>query len=194
METEFWFPVPIWRDNLGLNDQQIEFATSSCLALSQQSQGRTLSNYGGWQSEELTSLDIENLGLSFIQTTVQNMAQKCMEALGSDRLVSIGNAWVNINWRGHFNKPHTHPRADLVAVCYLTDATSPIVFKRQQDVFHYFLENVSSNHLTDSSFATVSYNPPKNTVIIFPSWLVHETQPHDGNNPRISVSVNFKST
>lgn len=192
LQIESWFAVPIWQVNLGLTEEELNCAKNLCLDFESKNKGRVLSNYGGWQSNDLNEQDLKILGLNFIQTVVKDYAQMCIKEFGSSKILSIGNVWININRRGDFNKPHTHPRTNLVAVTYLTDSVSAIVFKRPQDVFSYFLDEIESNNNTQNSFSIVSYKPSKNTVLIFPAWLVHETELHNSDDPRISVSANFR--
>jgi len=189
LQVESWFSVPIWQASLNLDDFQINQLKQDCLTLEQTSEGRVYSNYGGWQSKDI--FDEHQINLSVITSTVKKYVEECARQLGSNRSVSAANTWININRKGHFNAPHVHTKTSLVSVSYLTDADSSIVFKRQQDLFDYFLKEIGSENSTYFSYTSVSYKPQKNMVLIFPAWLTHETEPHNSDDPRISITTNF---
>jgi uncharacterized protein (TIGR02466 family) len=191
MNVETWFPVPIWNIVTSVSDTQNQQAIDFCLNLKSRLDGRTVSNAGGWQSQDLLSSDLLGTPLApIVDEVLLPACQQAMAALGSTKKLKTANFWVNINGKGHFNLPHSHDGSVLSGVFYLTNENSSIAFTRQKDVFDYFLQTINSDYSTPLSFFEVKYTPIKNSLLIFPSWLWHSVERNDTDQDRISIAFN----
>lgn len=193
MNLETWFPTPIWNMVANIPDCQNQEAVNFCFALKQNSNGRVVSNVGGWQSNELFKADWLNTPLNFLVNAATANCQKALVELGSRKEAVVLNAWVNINGKTNHNQLHNHLNCDLSCVFYLTDNNSEIEFQRPYDIQKYFLDNLESNNSTAASFSHVTYSPSKNTFLIFPAWLQHSVKPNQNESPRISIAMNIKA-
>lgn len=193
MNLETWFPTPIWNTVVGVTDNQSQEAINFCLNLRKQTNGRTVSNVGGWQSNDLLEDELLNTPLEFLIYVAKPACQKAIEEFGSTRKAKILNLWVNINDKNNYNALHNHPNCDFACVFYLTENNADIEFERPYDIQKYFLDNLNSNYSTQLSFSHVAYSPTKNTLLVFPSWLQHRVKPNQNNFTRISVAINIKA-
>jgi uncharacterized protein (TIGR02466 family) len=100
--------------------------------------------------------------------------------------------WININGKGAFNTPHTHPHY-VWSGCY---------YVRQPDVQEgrsgsiEFIDprtgmdgwNPGKGTLTRAKFRT---RPAAGTLLVFPSYLVHWVYPNEDEGERVSVAFNY---
>lgn len=98
-------------------------------------------------------------------------------------------AWANINDPGSFNTVHNHPRALMSGVFYLSTplGSGQLVFRdpRPGAMLSPF---PPSNAPNAASRATLT--PKEGMLAIFPNWLEHHVEPHQGTIPRISIAMN----
>ena len=88
--------------------------------------------------------------------------------------------WLyNINGKGDWNIPHTHPGSDLALVLYLTDSDGLLT------LFNPHAQRVISTHNT-------SINAQKGDIVLFPADLVHYVMPNPREEDRISISMNLQ--
>ena len=87
------------------------------LKLKSKDKGRTVSNYGGWQSKAFYDVD-KNLKSLFnkINVIVESIEKK----LCLSYKIKLGNYWHNVNGFGSFNRPHDHPKSVISGVYYIS--------------------------------------------------------------------------
>lgn len=190
MSYQGLFPIPLWHFNLNLGNIEIEDVKNYCIQLKNKTPGRLLTNVGGWQSEGIIKQGITNTPLYMAFSKIVPILQKCMQDLGSSHCLHVDNAWININDKTNWNKPHTHNGSLLSGVFYLTDNNSDIEFIKDPDINTYFQENIHSKRNTELSFNSFRYTPNKGQLFIFPSWLRHSVYPSESNSERVSISFN----
>ncbi len=155
----------------------------------QDSQGRKLSNVGGWQSE---GFDI-NDNYDVLHNLLINSVPK-IPTITDGVEINIF-AWVNINKTGDFNQKHDHPWSELSGVLWIQspDNCGNIVFESP----HSFVGNkeicsYKQNFKEETNaFLTYYYNTYEGGMLIFPSYLTHWVQPNKSKDDRISVSFNI---
>jgi uncharacterized protein (TIGR02466 family) len=157
--------------------------------------GISLSNEGGWQSNDVdreNSPPCINKLTQYVSDCVGNYALKAGFKPGTGL---AGNMWYNVNGKYSFNYTHTHPQALFSAVYY--------VDVPEGDSGNLALMN--SNGITDytaaymfdiskmNSFSASSYEikPQNNLLIIFPSWVPHLVKPNYTEKNRVSIAFNF---
>ena len=104
-------------------------------------------------------------------------------------------AWLNKYQRGDSQEVHTHIGADNC-----TFSCSYFAQYALNDARFLFYDPDQTKHLGEF---TKHYDGVVNTwfpdvqegdIIIFPSWLHHQVEPHRSDTTRITVSANFKVT
>ena len=180
MQRSDHFPTPIWEDTLQLDYNSI---VEKVLAQKNVSEGRIISNIGGWQSDDM-KLDFPELYKSI-----------------DDKLTEIGNqlsgmefdfcqGWFNVNSGDDYNKLHFHPMSTMSGVLYLKvdDNSGHIVFQNPVNIIEHYPFNPKQNNIL---YSGISYKPEIGKVIIFPSWLGHLVQSSTSNEQRISFAFNY---
>jgi len=166
------------------------------------SRNPSLYSYGGDEvhlSEERTERTI----ISFFQTQVFKLLKE-VEKAHDWETGEWGKfiPWLNINQKGNFNPPHIHPGNDYSGVYYLCvpqdsglihflDPRSAARLSSPDPKTEKLEENwyAKSNPYDSSIF---SYQPEEGKIIIFPSWLMHYSDPNRSEDLRISMPFNSK--
>ena len=86
--------------------------------------------------------------------------------------------WAHIHQKNMSTTIHHHRPALLSAVVYLA---AP---KGSGHIVFYPTSNVTSHYYW--------FPPEKRKILIFPSWLPHAVTRHKGDEPRVSLSINFR--
>ena len=156
------------------------------LKLKSKDKGRTVSNYGGWQSKAFYDVD-KNLKSLFnkINVIVESIEKK----LCLSYKIKLGNYWHNVNGFGSFNRPHDHPKSVISGVYYISvpKNSGKIVFRQNNlnflsgEVLEYNLYNSTTWHVP----------PQENLCVLFPSHLLHYVEPNLNKKERISISFNY---
>ena len=104
--------------------------------------------------------------------------------------IRLDSAWTSIYGRDHFVPQHTHPMSHLSLVFYAaaTQGTGKLVF-----------DNPSRGHFQHFYPPELcwmpyrfSIQPKKSLFVVFPSYLVHSTEPHASDDKRVIYSANIQ--
>lgn len=94
-----------------------------------------------------------------------------------------------MNDKGGFNTLHSHPGALMSGTFYLTvpEGSGELVFRdpRLGVVLSPFHGDNAPNSAND-----VKLIPKVGMLAIFPNWLEHRVEPHQGEIPRVSIAMN----
>ena len=186
MHTELWFPSVVWSAMVHALDNDLlkQFA----YARSSTDRGRVVSNYGGWQSRDLSSGDCVEIDkmVSYLNGEVK----ECAAQVGLPPL-SILNIWININPPGAYNHLHNHVGSVLSGVYYVDaePGQGNIQFERNDNAEYHLPVKVAKDTYYTSTRAT--YACKTGALYIFPGWLKHSVQGNSSNTDRISVSFNY---
>ena len=154
--------------------------------------GRSVSNIGGWQSNQTHIIDCKS-------ETLKNIIMSSVSKLPmSGNLSCTIEGWKNINEPGNFNVPHSHPRSHLSGVLWIKIPKnsgnivfeSPEIFNRYQELDSYSDES----RLNSNNYMTYYFTPKEGNVLIFSSNLQHEVNENKSNEDRISYSFNVTLT
>lgn len=102
----------------------------------------------------------------------------------------LGSAWASIYGRGHYIPQHTHPMAHLSMVFYAaaTEGTGQLIF--ENPARGYF------QHFYPPEICWMPYRfsvqPKKGLFVVFPSYLTHNTEPHQSDEYRVIYSANVQ--
>jgi uncharacterized protein (TIGR02466 family) len=192
-------------DNMGLNYEwffptifaweMLDFDVGSlekyAFKLKEESQGRELSNRGGWQSKDLNHNDPE---LSEIRPLIKSILDEYWSRHNYAGILDLDNMWININGSRSFNVQHSHPNSMLSGVVYIkvpdTGYPGKIVFENPNK---QILSNCWDFEPTDAqTYRDIHYEAEPGKIILFPSWCMHSVEKNDSNDWRISLSFNSK--
>jgi len=119
--------------------------------------------------------------------------QSCIDTLhvdngwNCDRLV-VNKSWINRSdaGSGHHHAPHRHPMSFLSAIFYLTGGPQTIfvdpIAQREWAQFH-----LDGGPISDS---TQYITPIAGGLFIFPSYMIHYSDPNYSNHNRFTISFN----
>jgi len=174
-----------------INEEMFNFNTSvikkDILKIKSNSVGRIQTNYGGWQSDSLSTLNYPYIDLF---KEIEKCIMEIQEIVQFQNKVQLKNYWMNVNSYGSFNRPHYHPHSVLSGVYYVNvpKNSGNVCFEQPIDVGAIY-ENVTTyNHYNSSIW---NYIPKKNLCLIFPSYLRHYVEPNLNKKERISISFNY---
>jgi len=181
------FPTRIWQADLDALQPRFAEWTSwvlSSRAASPTPAGRT--NRGGWNSK-----DMDVLERPVWVPLRQAVHAACVTALGEmgrgGQAFEI-QSWVNLHDRGGFNFLHMHERSLLSGSFYLkVPAGSGVLAFRdpRPGVTHSAFKGSFPN-----AHADIQLKPSTGLLVLFPSWMEHYVEPHDGDEPRICIAFN----
>jgi uncharacterized protein (TIGR02466 family) len=162
-----------------------------CRWLRQTSNGRVVSNLGGWQSNDLDLRTSELSTLFGLIAISLNNVHKELQ-LKDSKMQVISNIWANINDRGSFNVPHLHAFSCFSGVYYVkgNEKSGSLKFKNPNLPLEYAIHN--NDIETPNGFNSGSWKiiPEPGKLVIFPSWLLHYVEPSQSDEDRISISFN----
>jgi len=143
------------------------------------------SNVGGFQTPNVNNDYIKNK----ILLESKNLITKEYK-LKSKLIFSLTGIWINKNKKNDFNTPHVHIKSNFSGIYFLETT-------KQNGTLQFYVNDAFSFAYNDNLFDTNEFNPsffiePKNnTLILFPSNLIHFVMPHYENNDRISLAFNI---
>lgn len=186
MHSELWFPNVIWSaiihsvDNINLKNWAYVRKKNDI--------GRTISNYGGYQSSDILVGQCEEIDylIEYLNKEIYN----CCQQVGLPNL-KIHNIWLNINPPGAYNQLHNHANAVFSGVYYIHAQPNQgnIHFERSDNA-EYFLP-YETDQITYYTATRASYAAKTNGLYIFPGWLKHSVDGNKSNTDRISLSFNY---
>jgi uncharacterized protein (TIGR02466 family) len=149
----------------------------------------TIKNNGNLTSENsyiLEMPEMANLKTDFL-SAVQHYMDNVVCASESVKAY-ITQSWVNYTSQGQYHHKHAHPNSYLSAVFYIDVAEGV-------DKITFYKDNESQFDVTPTEWNMHNskswwYPAKNNTLIIFPSELVHSVLTKDESNTRISLSFN----
>lgn len=188
---ENWFPVPIWFDTI--EDVDNKKLAKQLKDFSKKNEGRVLSNYGGWQSNDLYLHDCTIPQLKTLAEIVLTRIQECCQMIKvkSNMQARLSNFWININSKGNGNNLHTHPTCALAAVYYVQtpDNCGKLQFEHPSHMINYWMQSYTESN-TYSTFECVDVQPSEGKLVVFPAWLKHAVQANQSDSDRISIAFN----
>jgi len=100
----------------------------------------------------------------------------------------LDSAWASVYGRGHYVPQHTHPLSHLSMVFYAaaTHGTGKLVFENpaRGHFQHFYPPEISWMPYR------FSMQPKKGMFVVFPSYLTHNTEPHESDDYRVIYSAN----
>lgn len=171
-----------------------------CLTKQKESEGRVVSNLGGWQSNDLVHEDWkDNHAMSSLFRNIEEQINQYRidNRLREDARCFISNWWININYKNATNGMHVHPYSAISGVYYVKcnpEVHPGINFRTPLKVREALWgmdvepnKNQEYNHFTARYWA---YSCESGKLLLFPSWLEHGVGKNLTDDIRVSISFN----
>jgi len=158
--------------------------------------GRTISNEGGYQSNDL------DLNHSVIKDFIKAITPAITHHIDlheykEPKGFQVLNLWFNVNGKNHFNYDHCHLSGvvDLSGVYYVSAPSNsgdicfknPDIGTHSRNSFHKLVKEF--NPFNQSYYF---YPPQEGNLLIFSSSLEHRVKPNLNDKERISISFNIR--
>tara|TARA_R110000824_G_scaffold28386_2_gene95448 strand:- start:237 stop:830 length:594 start_codon:yes stop_codon:yes gene_type:complete len=166
------------------------------LDLKKKDKGRFVSNYGGWQSNDLS---VDDNPIKDLIVEIKKNLTPFEEALRlrKDFKLKVANIWANVSGMGASNTPHLHDNSVLSGVYYVTrPEVSGNLRLMNPNLFNYVTISSLGKHstflegLTPFTINHLDVPAVPGSLVIFPSHLCHYVLPNLGKEERISISFN----
>ena len=175
IEIESLWPTKLIINNLDhINDKDLE---EWILNYKKSTQGRLISNRGGWQQEvDADEPILKPLKLAILETL------KSVDLTGPKEFnISM---WINVNNKGDWNMYHDHIGVDMSGVYYVKvpKDSGEIIFKDPRK--GSYVEHIKGMPLH------MDLLPHKGILLMFPPFLEHMVTPSKSEENRISIAYN----
>lgn len=181
------FPTRIWQGHLVPLMPHFERWTKAVLAMRAASPapaGRT--NRQGWNSEDMAVL--EQPGFAALKNAIRAACAGALGEMGTGNASFRLQSWINMHDRGGFNFLHMHEGSLLSGGFYLQvpAGSGQFVFRdpRPGVILGPVKGGVPNGH------ADVHLTPSAGLLVLFPCWMDHYVEPHDSDEPRITIAFN----
>jgi uncharacterized protein (TIGR02466 family) len=187
MIKEGFFPTLIYAEDFKLDTNQM---AQNIIQWSKEDEGVKKTNVNGWHSQ--TDMHHKPEYKPLVDELFK-MVQGVFNEEFLDREPKLGNMWANINGTGGYNKPHIHPNSLFSGVYYVK--TPPncgrLICTDPRPGIQTCMPNRKKGEPPKHLWREIHLQPQENRAIMFNSWLWHNVEPNQSNDPRISVSFNF---
>jgi uncharacterized protein (TIGR02466 family) len=149
--------------------------------------GRT--NRHGWNSSSMTVLEQSEFAL--LRVAVRAACSQALTDMGRGQHPFELQSWINLHDRGGFNFLHLHEGSLLSGSFYLQvppGAGDFVIRDPRPGTIHSCVKGSVPNGHTD-----VHLTPSAGLLVLFPCWLEHYVEPHDGDVERITIAFNANS-
>jgi uncharacterized protein (TIGR02466 family) len=181
------FKVPVYSTQLNLDIKKLQ---SFCNEYQQKDTGKTLSNVGGYHSN---NLPLNDVSLHPLIEEIKTHSSKFAKEFISNNEQVLTNMWINISLYKDTNRSHNHPFSDISGVYYVKtpEKCGDITFEHPAiDVLNYYFPKPSGEF---NEYNSPSWWKPavENKLYLFPGWLKHHVEPNlNKTKERISISFN----
>ena len=128
---------------------------------------------------------VKNYFITYVKDFVKNV-------LEIKNKFDMTSSWITINNSKNSHHPHEHHNSVLSLVYYVEcnggDLTLSCNRSSLEQGFN-FKYNIIKYNSYNSRFINIPVKT--NSVVIFPSWLTHSTQPNLSNNKRMVIAADF---
>ena len=181
------FPTRIWQARLEPLASCFEGWVRSVLAMraaSPKPAGRTVRQ--GWNSQDMQVL--EQADFAALRQAIRSACTSALGEMGRGEQPFVLQSWINLHDRGGFNFLHLHEGSLLSGSFYLQvpPGSGDFVLRDPRPgVIHGGVKGVVPNGHSDIHLA-----PSTGLLVLFPCWMEHYVEPHDSDEPRITIAFN----
>jgi uncharacterized protein (TIGR02466 family) len=181
------FPTRVWVVDLGVLDAHIpawQAAIAARRAAQPLAAGR--SNRLGWNSAPTL---FDDAAFAPLHSAVRSVFDYVFNDMGPPHFPYALQAWANCHEAGAFNTLHHHAGALLSACYYLSvpEGSGPLVLR---DARPGALLSPWNGSGRPNSGGEYRHDPQVGQLVIFPNWLEHGAEPHQGADTRVSIPIN----
>lgn len=110
----------------------------------------------------------------------------------NDYLIGMESCWFTVYEEGQYVPSHTHPGSFISGVYYFKaeENCGDIVFKDPIGCMKDMMINPSPMKVMNS-YSVLAIKPTTGMMLLFPSWMPHETKPNLSGEDRIIFSFNL---
>jgi uncharacterized protein (TIGR02466 family) len=181
------FPSRIWQAHLPALVPQLQGWTKSVLAMraaTPKPAGRTVRQ--GWNSADMAVL--ARLEFGALHQAIRAACASALSEMAQDKVAFSLQSWINMHDRGGFNFLHMHEGSLLSGSFYLSvpRGSGQFVFRdpRPGVILGSVKGGVPNGH------ADIHLTPSDGLLVLFPCWMEHYVEPHDSDEPRITIAFN----
>jgi uncharacterized protein (TIGR02466 family) len=181
------FPTRIWQAQLEPLVPHLPRWVKAVLAMraaNPEPAGRTVRQ--GWNSGDMMVL--EQPEFAPLRYAIRSACASALAEMGQGNRAFYLQSWVNLHDRGGFNFLHMHEGSLLSGSFYLQVplGSGQFVFRDPRPgVLHGFVKGgVANGH------ADIHLTPSAGLLVLFPCWMEHYVEPHDSDEPRITIAFN----
>ena len=191
MKTLDIFKTPLFTCNLDSTRHMFPKLEQYAYHQEKYESGRNVSNIGGHQTPFL-AIEDEPLYEELIELLIPEIRNVIYGFnYHSEKQITIGQCWININRKNHLNMPHIHPNTDFAGIYFIkTDSKTPIGFKNPDTMIRQNEHRYTDYHAYNTEGNI--YYPKDNDFIMFPSHIEHWVDENKTDIPRISLAFNIK--
>jgi uncharacterized protein (TIGR02466 family) len=181
------FPTRIWQALMPALLPQLERWSEAALAMraaNPKPAGRT--NRRGWNSQDMAVL--EQPLFAPLQQAVRAACTRALVEMGVGDIPFRLQSWINLHDRGGFNFLHVHEGSLLSGSFYIKvpPGSGRFVFRDPRPgVIHGYVKGAVPNGYRD-----IQLTPEPALLVLFPCWMEHFVEPHDSDEPRITIAFN----
>ena len=187
LQSHDLFPTRIWQTHLDALEPRLERWVQAVLAMRAahpRPAGRTVRQ--GWNSEDMSVL--EQPDFAVLRDAIRAACAMALREMGQGERAFYLQSWINLHDRGGFNFLHMHEGSLLSGSFYLQvpPGAGEFVFRdpRPGVIHGYVKGGVPNGH------ADVHLRPSDGLLVLFPCWMEHYVEPHEGEEPRITIAFN----
>src|SRR5271154_4208511 len=185
LESFDLFPSRIWQAHLSALAPQLQGWTQIVLAMraaSPKPAGRTVRQ--GWNSEDMAVLVRPEFGA--LNQAIRAACASVLSEMGQEKIAFSLQSWINLHDRGGFNFLHMHEGSLLSGSFYISvpPGSGQFVFRdpRPGVITGSVKGGIPNGH------ADIHLTPSDGLLVLFPCWLEHYVEPHDSDEPRITIA------
>jgi uncharacterized protein (TIGR02466 family) len=181
------FPTRIWQSHLTAFDAQLPGWTQLVLSMRAANPapaGRTVRQ--GWNSAEMAVL--ERSEFAALDQAIRTACSQALKEMGQEKTPFSLQSWINLHDRGGFNFLHMHEGSLLSGSFYLSVPAGSGQFVFRDPRPGILMGSVKGG--IPNGHADIHLRPSDGLLVLFPCWLEHYVEPHESDEPRITVAFN----
>ena len=157
-----------------------------------------MTNRGGYQSPpidyDVVKKDYETFPLLFneLNEKLLTISRNLSFNETPEGTICLGNSWINVNNKNHYNTTHSHPMSYLSGVVYLKvpKVSGNIHFMRPRVFTDYAMTHVLTGNNSAYNGYYYTHQPKEGQIVIFPSYLDHEVGISNSEDNRVTIAFN----
>jgi len=181
------FPTRVWQAQLDSLERYLPQWVQEVLAMraaDPEPAGRTVR--AGWNSKDMAVL--ERPSFAPLRGAIRAACASALAEMGQEGREFELQSWINLHDHGGFNFLHLHEGSLLSGSFYLSvpAGSGDFVFRDPRPgVIHGYVKGAVVNGHTD-----IHLTPSAGLMVLFPCWMEHYVETHEGDEPRITIAFN----